>query len=302
MVRDCVASIIEAWGGRWLNPDADLQALDLQCARGHIWRFGSAKLKNGLWCPQCSHEQRRSGIDAMQALARRRGGRCVSETYVSSHGKLRWQCRNGHEWTMSPISVQAGNWCAVCLRIEHDRTWLPLMQALALRRGGKCLSDTYVNSRTKLRWQCRHGHIWEATPAGVREAGAWCPVCARARQKLTLADMQATAAERGGHCLSGTYSHVKTKLRWRCAKGHEWERSAARVRNGEWCAICAKHDRQSVALEELRELAIERSGTCLSNTYEGARGRCAGAVSMGMNGMLHPVTSRRASGALSARE
>ncbi|SIT46292.1 hypothetical protein BN2476_500150 [Paraburkholderia piptadeniae] len=80
MVHDCVARIIEAWGGRWLNPDADLQALDVQCARGHIWRFGSAKLKNGLWCPQCSHERRRTGLEAMQALARRHGGRCLSDT------------------------------------------------------------------------------------------------------------------------------------------------------------------------------------------------------------------------------
>ena len=49
------------------------------------------------------------------------------------------------------------------------------MQAIARQRGGLCLSNTYLNSKTKLKWQCAYGHIWEATPRDVKHRGKWCP-------------------------------------------------------------------------------------------------------------------------------
>lgn len=52
---------------------------------------------------------------------------------------------------MSPVSVQAGNGCSAGLEEKRVRTRLALMWELAAQRGGKCLSDTYVDSRTKLR-------------------------------------------------------------------------------------------------------------------------------------------------------
>ena len=43
------------------------------------------------------------------------------------------------------------------------------MQALAKKRGGECLSTTYVNKRTKLLWRCLEGHEWEATQRLLRQ-------------------------------------------------------------------------------------------------------------------------------------
>ena len=34
------------------------------------------------------------------------------------------------------------------------------MRELAAAKGGKCLSDVYVNSASKLQWQCARGHTW----------------------------------------------------------------------------------------------------------------------------------------------
>ena len=50
------------------------------------------------------------------------------------------------------------------------------MHVLAQQRRGKCLSEAYVNNKTKLTWQCEKGHIWEATPHNIK-TGYWCPVC-----------------------------------------------------------------------------------------------------------------------------
>jgi hypothetical protein len=175
-------------------------------------------------------------LDDMQRLAGRHGGRCISASYRNTHTELRWQCARGHEWGATPFSVREGKWCAICAREEHSEAWLPAMRALARERGGQCLSETYVNSRIKLRWQCAQGHVWEATPACIRVAGSWCPVCVHDSRRRTMDDMQALAARYGGQCLSSSYTKVTGKLRWRCAQGHEWVTSPARVRNGIWCA------------------------------------------------------------------
>ena len=45
--------------------------------------------------------------------------------------------------------------------------------------------------------------------------------------KLTIEQMQALAKKRGGVCLSKRYDGTHTKLRWRCAEGHEWEMTKA---------------------------------------------------------------------------
>ena len=50
------------------------------------------------------------------------------------------------------------------------------MRMLASVKGGKCLSNDYVNLKTKLIWECSKGHTWEATPANIKK-GSWCRIC-----------------------------------------------------------------------------------------------------------------------------
>ncbi len=51
------------------------------------------------------------------------------------------------------------------------------MQTIAEKRGGKCLSETYINLSVKLKWQCVVGHEWKATPHNVKNRNSWCPYC-----------------------------------------------------------------------------------------------------------------------------
>ena len=84
-------------------------------------------------------------IGQMRALARARGGACLSTKYVNAQTKLRWKCAKGHAWEATPGSVKnAGNWCLKCA--GRAPLTLEQMQAVAKKRGGKCLSTTYVNS------------------------------------------------------------------------------------------------------------------------------------------------------------
>jgi hypothetical protein len=61
-----------------------------------------------------------------------------------------------------------------------------------------------------------------------------------------LADCRAVAEAMGGACLSTEYINAKTKMRWRCENGHEWEATPHNVRHATWCPHCYAERRGSV--------------------------------------------------------
>lgn len=69
-----------------------------------------------------------------------------------------------------------GSWCIVCRGLDR-RLGIERMREVAVARGGRCLSDEYANTRSKLQWQCHLGHTWTAIPGTVLK-GSWCPTCA----------------------------------------------------------------------------------------------------------------------------
>lgn len=199
-------------------------------------------------------------IEDMRALARSRGGRCLSPHYQPNPAKLEWECGKGHRWWSNPMNLRnAGSWCPRC---SGNVVLIDDMVDLARRFGGKCLSTSYRGTTTKLRWCCKKGHVFSKQPAYIRQ-GHWCPECSP-RRRVTLRQFQAIARKRGGQCLTPAGSTVRAemKLRWRCNDRHEWSARAVDVRRGSWCPHCAGTARRTI--EECRALARSRGGRCLS--------------------------------------
>jgi hypothetical protein len=65
-------------------------------------------------------------------------------------------------------------------RQKLHRITIENMQKIAKSRGGKCLSDNFVNVDTRLKWQCEKGHIWESVPSSIKR-GSWCSRCSRSK-------------------------------------------------------------------------------------------------------------------------
>ncbi|MBU4348312.1 zinc-ribbon domain-containing protein, partial [Patescibacteria group bacterium] len=53
------------------------------------------------------------------------------------------------------------------------------MKEFAKKKGGKCLSKKYTNLKTKLKWECKNKHIWEARPNNVINMNRWCTICSQ---------------------------------------------------------------------------------------------------------------------------
>ena len=203
---------------------------------------------------------RRKDAEALRTLASARGGTLLSDHYIDGTTKLRWRCAEGHEWQAIPNSIKRGTWCPTCgdKRAAMKRAAMKRahtiehMRLLAEAKGGVCLSEDYANVKSRLRWRCARGHEWE-TQASIIIGGHWCPKCEKFRlgrkYALSLEEVQKTAKERGGECLSDSYLNSREKLRWRCSNGHIWQANANSIRRSSWCPVCAGKSSKAVLNE-----------------------------------------------------
>jgi len=248
------------------------EKLEFRCNKfGHVWKMAPKDIKAGQWCPKCGIMRRAAGrrapIEIYQKIAKERGGKLLSDSYKNGHTKLLWECSKGHQWYATPAMVRhAESWCPYC-RGYHKT--INDMQELAAKHGGKCLSKEYVNTTTKLEWECAKGHIWKSAPANVVN-NYWCPKCgyevATEKQKDNIEKYRKVAIERGGKLLTEKYTNNRTLMLWECAKGHQWKARGANVLHMDsWCPYCwgkIKH-----TIEHMHEVAAERNGQYLSTEY-----------------------------------
>ena len=218
-------------------------------------------------------------IEELQEIASQRGGKCLSSKYINARTKLEWECKEGHEWEATYHNIKKGHWCPKCAKEVGLKRRLTIeeMQEVAKQRGGKCLSTEYKDIHTKLKWECKEGHVWEATPANIRK-DQWCPKCGAKergeKRKLTIEEMQDIARQRDGKCLSAEYINSDTKLEWQCKEGHEWEATPSSIKSGRWCSKCANKEtglKRRLTIEEMQDIARQRSGKCLSTEYHNAK-------------------------------
>jgi len=93
-------------------------------------------------------------------------------------------------------SIRAGTWCPICSpkgRGKKRRLTIEEMQGIAKKRGGKCVSKRYKDAKTKLKWECKCGNVWDATPQKIKQ-GRWCPVCGRKKRWETRRKNDASVA------------------------------------------------------------------------------------------------------------
>ncbi|MEX2142942.1 MAG: zinc-ribbon domain-containing protein [Pirellulales bacterium] len=180
----------ECLSSAYLGAKVKLRWRCMKCA--HEWPATPNDIKNGTGCPACSRRIPLT-LQEMQRLAEAKGGKCLSRRYRDSQTKLKWQCKKGHTFWMTPSNVKYNNhWCRPCAHeamrkrpklyaTDNDGSTadnLRELKAIARIRGGKCLSLEYVNNKTKLIFKCKAGHVFHVSPAAIKNRGSWCKRCA----------------------------------------------------------------------------------------------------------------------------
>lgn len=179
LLRDAAIAGVTCLDTKWLGAEHNYR---YRCENGHEWsrkQIGSGK---GRGCPVCSRiasnfqRRKNENLSKLNGIAQIHGGACLSTEYLGANQKYSFRCAQGHEWSAYPSVLKSGSWCKRC---HFDSRLLGIEQAheAAKARGGQCLSQNYVNSLSKLTWQCHRGHEWQAPLAAIR-VGKWCKQCA----------------------------------------------------------------------------------------------------------------------------
>lgn len=243
----------------YINFHSDLAWM---CARGHTFDATPAQVKRGAWCKQCEHYvRRRITIEDLQEMAFNKGGKCISKKYIDQKTPLEWECEFGHRWFAKCAHMRSvGSWCPHCS--GRAKMTIEQMQELAKKKGGVCLSKKYVNSHSKLKWQCDKGHKWMAEASHIL-AGRWCPHYDCRYRKVSeklrgnIDELKEIAKERGGKLLSKEYTNRNIPLVWQCANKHQWEAKASNVKFGlTWCPFC---DRSLISKTAYKKAMLART-------------------------------------------
>lgn len=163
-----------------------------ECKCGNVWEAEPRHIFGNHWCPKCGdisigNKNRKHTIEEMQSYAISRGGKCLSSEFTSINNPLLWGCEVGHQWfSRFSDTKRRKKWCIKCnffQKFKYDtakRLTIEEMHEMASKRCGKCLSEEYINSTTKLEWECEHGHRWFARPANIKYGKkSWCPFCSK---------------------------------------------------------------------------------------------------------------------------
>ena len=226
-----------------------------QCAENHEWDTTPSSIKSGTWCPTCSGVSRDLAYHEAQLdeICQSNGGKRLS-AYSATTTKVRFQCAENHEWDVVPYCIKNGQWCPTCAGHSTDPAYHEVqLDEICQSKHGKRLSS-YATARTKMRFQCAENHEWDTTPLNIK-AGHWCPYCAGQITDPAYheAQLDEICQSKGGKRLSA-YSTCDTKVRFQCAKNHEWDTTPSSIKAGTWCPYCP--NKSEATCREILETAL----------------------------------------------
>jgi hypothetical protein len=110
-------------------------------------------------------------MDDIVEMAKKHDAICVSKEYINSNSKLSFTCNFNHTWDALVCEIRKYG-CPYC---SGARLTIETAQNIAKQKGGKCLSYEYECDK-KIKWECKMGHIWDASLSKVK-LETWCPYC-----------------------------------------------------------------------------------------------------------------------------
>lgn len=173
-----------------------------QCIRGHKWQAAvSSRTLKGQNCPYCANKKVLFGYNDLQTVCpetasqwhpTKNDGLLPTDVVCGSDRVVWWQCRLGHEWKASLANrVLKKQQCPYCvgkkawpgyndlatLYPELMHEWHPTFNI------GIDPSRLRPGSMKRIWWQCREGHVWDATVVNrTSRTRPGCPICAGNRK------------------------------------------------------------------------------------------------------------------------
>ena len=167
---------------------------------GHEWQATVASRFSGTGCPICSGKQVLTGHNDLLSIkpelakewhTTKNGGLSPSMVTPSSHRKVWWKCKKGHEWQATIAHRSSGRNCPICsnrkvlIGYNDLKTTNPFLASEWHPTKNGELTPEMVTQKSgkKVWWMCKLGHEWQASIKN-RTYGTGCPRCKNKNDKI----------------------------------------------------------------------------------------------------------------------
>ena len=161
--------------------------------------------------------------------------------FKALNSRILIQCEHGHIFVVCFKNFKGnkalkGTRCPVCFGMKQPS--IKDIENKLNNDGFKLLSE-YENAKTKLKIQCKNGHITYRTWSGINRVNkVECTKCANGRESITINSIQEFLNKFNYKLLSEEYKNAHEKLKIQCDKGHIFYKNWNKLQNGQKCPIC----------------------------------------------------------------
>lgn len=205
-------------------------------------------------------------------------GVTLLDPYLGNGKPHRAICANGHPCAPLPWYVKSGGGpCKTCAGTD------PKAAEAAFRKrveelGGVVIQTEWRGTNEPSLVRCANGHECTPRPHHVMRGTGLCLTCAGQDTKVAEVRFRQAVADLGG-VVVGSWKNTHTRVRVRCAVGHECTPIPHLVfRRGSICRTCGRRDPEA-SWKAFRARVRELGGVVLEPSWKGAlnphRVRCA---------------------------
>lgn len=147
--------LAKKYGGECLSNEYNRNKIKLKwkCNLGHVWEAKPNTITSGHWCKKCGMKRagmkNRFSLNELHRLAENRGGKLLSQAYRDGKIKLCWLCADNHEFKMTAISVNQGQWCPECSSGRSERICRKHFEGLLMKPFPKSKPKWLISSTGK---------------------------------------------------------------------------------------------------------------------------------------------------------
>lgn len=208
----------------------------------------------------------------------------LSEKYIDSSTPIKYICNKGHYYQVSWNKWKSGRRCPYCTANGRVRVVdVNYIKSEMSKEGYTLISKVYKDCATKLECLCPKDHLVYISWDAWKSKSTRCPECS-GNKKLNFEYVKSQFELEDYKLLSDCYINARSKLRYKCPKGHKHSITWDSWNVGARCPLCSGKAKLTI---ELVKRSFESEGyNLLTKVYTN---RCQKLDYICPNGHKHNV-------------
>lgn len=245
--------------------------LEYVCDKGHEYTNTIGKRISGRNCPYCSGNKILPGFNDLSTREPQlikewdfsKNDKSPDTIFPGTKKKYWWLCPKGHSYDMAPIHRKYGQGCPYC---SGKRVLIGFNDLLSqynelckewdYNKNDISPDEFVINSAKRVWWKCKEGHEWKSKIYNRTTNNSNCPYCVyEEKENVEYIDKNSSEFKENiipylieNKFLEKSISKNRI-LKFKCKKGHRYNREAYTQLKNTKCPICFKKSRNEKLLK-----------------------------------------------------